>query len=84
MSRLPLPVGPAWPPELSAYDHMSTYAKSDWAWEGLRRNPRYQADAAAQPPRSILQTHTANGVPIIKLLTPATPVSQSWGLCSFR
>ncbi len=84
MSRLPLLVGPAWPPELSTYDHMSTYAKSDWAWESMRRIPRYQADAAAQPPGSILQTRTPNGVPIIRMLAPATPASQAWGVCSFR
>lgn len=84
MSRLPLLVGPAWPPVLSAYDHMSTFAKSDWAWEGMRRNPRYQADAAAQPPGEIVQTRTPNGVPVIRMLSAAPPVTPSWDLCPFR
>ena len=84
MSRLPLLVGPAWPPVLSAYDHMSMYAKSDWAWEGMRRNPRYQADAAARPPGDIVQTRTQNGVPVAKLLSAVLPSTRAWDVWSFR
>ena len=71
MSRLPMHVGPAWPPALSAYDHMSTYAKSDWAWEALRRSPLYQDDTAARQPGDHALTVLANGVSVLRILSGA-------------
>ena len=38
-------VGPPWPPPLQAYDYLSRLTWRDWAWEGLRRNRTYQAEA---------------------------------------
>lgn len=84
MSRAPLQVGPAWPPVLSAYDHMSTYAKPDWAWEGMRRNLHYQAEAAAPPPDDLVLTRTLNGVPLTRMLSAAPTATQSWGVRPFR
>ncbi len=84
MTRLPQLVGPAWPPALSAYDHMSAYAKPDWAWEGLRRNPRYQEDAGTQPPVGVELTRTTNGVPVTRLLTSGLPTTLEWAVCPFR
>lgn len=37
---------PAWPPTLESYDYLSSLVARDWAWEGLRRNESYQAEAA--------------------------------------
>jgi hypothetical protein len=36
---------PAWPSSLQAYEYLRTATKSDWAWEYLRRNFDYQANA---------------------------------------
>jgi hypothetical protein len=84
MSRQPLLVGPAWSPVLSAYDHMSTYAKSDWAWEGMRRNPSDQADAGARSPGDRVLTQTPTRVPVAKLLSAVPPSTRAWDVWSFR
>ena len=83
MSRLPLLAGPAWPPPLSAYDHMSTYAKPDWAWEGLRRNPHYQADAAVTQPVDHILTQLPNGVHITRILSASRPSTGAWSVYPF-
>ncbi len=84
MSRTPLLVGPAWPPNLSAYDHMSSYARSDWAWEGMRRNPRYQADAATRPSGDIIHTRMQNGVAVTRMLSAVPRSARAWDVWSFR
>ena len=84
MSRAPLQVGPFWPPVLSAYDHMSTYAKPDWAWEGIRRNPLFQADAVAGLPDNLVVAPAPNGVLVTRMLSAAQPATQSWGVRPFR
>ena len=34
-----------WPLSLDSYDYLVGQPKSAWAWEFLRRNARYRADA---------------------------------------
>ena len=83
MSRPPLLVGPVWPPALSAYDHMSKYAKPDWAWEALRRSPLYQADAAVTQPLHHILTQLQNGVCITRILSAARPSTGAWSVYPF-
>jgi hypothetical protein len=48
MTRTIAGVGPGWPPPDGAYDYLSLLSCRDWAWEGLRRNQTYQAEARAR------------------------------------
>jgi hypothetical protein len=38
---------PGWPAPDGAYDYLTMISWRDWAWEGLRRNENYQAEARA-------------------------------------
>jgi hypothetical protein len=72
---------PAWPATLEAYDYLSGLAPRDWAWEGLRRNPKYQADARAFEHR---ETRTLGGGALLTLLQETSPRAEAWALCCFR
>jgi len=50
-------VGPNWPPALEAYDYLSSLIWRDWAWESLRRNPSYQAQALAHAATADISEH---------------------------
>jgi hypothetical protein len=84
MSLVTLHVGPAWPPDVSEYDDMKPLARPDWAWEILRRNPDYQADAAAQRIADRVHSQLAPGVFLTRMLPAEPKRARSWGVCSFR
>ena len=48
MTRTRSGVGPDWPPPDGAYDYLTMISWRDWAWEGLRRNENYQAEARSR------------------------------------
>jgi hypothetical protein len=75
-------VGPPWPPPLQAYDYLSTVTWRDWAWEGLRRNQTYQADARANPSEGHASTQLGGGA-ITRMRKPLLP-AEAWALCCFR
>lgn len=75
-------VGPAWPPDVTAYDYVLTLCWSDLAWEFLRRNPAYQRDyrlnrKGRMPPRLL-----KSGVPLI-CIRRHTPRAHQWDLSTF-
>jgi hypothetical protein len=74
-------VGPAWPPALEAYDYLSKLYWRDWAWEGLRRNRAYQADALACVSSATTERRFRGGG-LLSTMHDASP-SQLWGLCTF-
>jgi hypothetical protein len=76
-------VGPPWPPPLHAYDYLSTITWRDWAWEGLRRNRIYQADALAQPSEGHTSKQLGGGALLTRMQEPVLP-AEAWALCSFR
>lgn len=75
-------VGPSWPPLRSDYDYTLTLARSDWAWEALRRNPHYQIDATSALLGIQLSSRLPSGVHLTRLLTTAP--ATSWGVRPFR
>ena len=76
-------VGPTWPPSLEAYDYLSRLTWRDWAWEGLRRNHTYQADALALPSRGHASKQLEGGALLTRMREPVPP-AEAWALCSFR
>src|SRR6187401_1804844 len=48
---------PAWSPALESYDYLSSLIARDWAWEGLRRNQSYQAEARAHAATADITEH---------------------------
>ena len=84
MTRATLQVGPTWPPSHSAYDYTLSLAKSDWAWESLRRNRDYHADAVPSQTRDHVRSLLASGVHLTRMLTASPPHAALWGLCPFR
>ena len=84
MTRTTLQVGPTWPPSRSAYDYTLILARSDWAWEGLRRNQDYHADAVSSQTRDHVRSRLATGVHLTRMLTAAPLQATSWGLRPFR
>ena len=83
MSHAPLLVGPTWPPALTEYEHTRAFAKSDWAWEGLRRNPEYQQIALTAPAPAFRQSHLPDGAVITHLLSDIPETAKRWGPCPF-
>ncbi|MGE0852987.1 MAG: DUF6499 domain-containing protein [Hyphomicrobiaceae bacterium] len=78
-------VGPPWPPpSLQAYDYLAFLARRDWAWEGLRRNAAYQAQALAHLSAGHSNTeHLEGGALLTRLQEPVRP-AEAWALCTFR
>ncbi|WP_432431374.1 transcriptional regulator domain-containing protein [Rhodomicrobium vannielii] len=72
-----------WPPSLDSYDYLVGQPQSAWAWEFLRRNSHYraQAEQALQGAKNPSQTRT--GLRITRLLSPQLE-ANAWALCSFR
>jgi hypothetical protein len=72
-----------WPPSLDSYDYLAGQHQSAWAWEFLRRNRHYraQAEEALQNPTS--RSHTKRGLRVTHLLSPQAE-ANAWALCSFR
>jgi hypothetical protein len=73
---------PAWPPTLESYDYLSSLVARDWAWEGLRRNQRYQAEARAHAATANVTEHL-EGRALVTLLQEVSP-ARAWALCTFR
>jgi hypothetical protein len=78
-----LPMSPEWPQPLRAYEHLRTATMADWAWEYLRRNPAYQAEARLYPRRGVVRRLLATGT-IFTRMRSRHARAEAWGLCSFR
>ncbi len=76
-------VGPSWPPTLEAYNYMRTLSRSDWAWEGLRRNAAYQDEARAHLLDIPISTRLESGATFTRMHEPS-PRAEAWALRSFR
>ena len=76
-------VGPTWPPALEAYDYLSSLVCRDWAWEGLRRNQSYQAEALAHAAATDITEHLEGGALLTRMQERVSP-AQAWALCTFR
>ena len=73
---------PAWPPTLESYDYLSSLVARDWAWEGLRRNQSYQAEARAHAATANVTEHL-EGRALVTRLQETSP-AHAWALCTFR
>lgn len=76
-------MGPTWPPHLEVYDYLSRLDWRDWAWEGLRRNPTYQAEAQARASVGNVSKQLEGGALLTQMQEPVLP-AEAWALCSFR
>ena len=76
-------VGPRWPTAQTSYDYLSHLAHPAWAWEFLRRSPRYCLDARrhgyvrARPLPGVIDTHVSRS-------RRRQLQAEAWGLLSFR
>jgi hypothetical protein len=75
-------VGPPWPPSLQAYDYLSGLTWRDWAWEGLRRNRMYQADALANSSTGHASKPLGGGALLTRMQERVLP-AEAWALCCF-
>jgi Family of unknown function (DUF6499) len=73
----------AWPKPLQAYEHLRTATMTVWAWEFLRRNPAYQADARLCHRRGVVRRPLATGT-ILTRMRSRHSRAEAWGLCCFR
>jgi hypothetical protein len=76
-------VGPPRPPALEDYDYIRNLRHRDWAWEGLRRDPAYQAQARADMKFQHDGTRLENGA-LLTRMHEASPPAEAWALRSFR
>jgi hypothetical protein len=82
-------VGPAWLPShnphdyLRAYDYLASLTPRDWAWEGLRRNSGYQAEALADVALGCTTVHMEGRALLTRMQERGRP-ADAWALCSFR
>ena len=74
---------PAWPPVLESYDYLSSLIARDWAWEGLRRNQSYRAEARAHAATANITEHM-EGRALLTHMQEASPPAHAWALCTFR
>ena len=74
---------PAWPPAPESYDYLSSLVARDWAWEGLRRNQNYQAEARAHAATAIITEHLEGRALVTRLQEESSP-AHAWALCTFR
>jgi hypothetical protein len=82
MPRLRHYVGPAWPPDIGAYDYALALCPSDMAWEFLRRNPDYQRDYRLSR-RGSRHIRRLKGGRRLMRVRRYTPRSSVWGLHPF-
>ena len=73
----------AWPPALESYDYLSSLVARDWAWEGLRRNESYQAEARTHAATANITEHL-EGRALVTRMQEASPPAHAWALCTFR
>src|SRR5262245_42139198 len=74
---------PTWPPTLESYDYLSSLVARDWAWEGLRRNESYRAEARAHAATANVTEHLEGGA-LVTRMQEASPPANAWALCTFR
>jgi hypothetical protein len=55
----------------------------DWAWEYLRRNAGYRADAHLHYRRGVVRHRLGSGT-ILTRMHARHVGAEAWGLCSFR
>jgi hypothetical protein len=74
----------ATPPTVQqAYEHLRTAAMPDWAWEYLRRNADYRAEAHLHHRRGVVRHRLGSGT-ILTRMHARHVRAEAWGLCSFR
>jgi hypothetical protein len=83
MSNDSLSVGPAWPASLQAYEYLRSAAMSDWAWEYLRRNFKYQARARLLYRKGLTRLRLNRG-PLLTRMRARHAGAETWGLACFR
>ncbi|RTL71434.1 MAG: DUF2285 domain-containing protein [Hyphomicrobiales bacterium] len=71
-----------WLSSLQAYEYMSGLARSDWAWEFLRRNPAFWSLARLRHTRGVVHVRLASGA-ILTRLRARQPNAEAWGLAAF-
>ena len=74
---------PAWPPVLESYDYLNSLIARDWAWEGLRRNESYQAEARAHAATANITEHLEGRALATHMQEVSSP-AHAWALCTFR
>jgi hypothetical protein len=72
-----------WPRTLQAYEHLRTAAMYEWAWEYLRRNLDYQADARLHCRRGFVRRRLVGGALLTRMRARHVG-AERWGLCCFR
>jgi hypothetical protein len=73
----------AWPPAVEGYDYLSSLVARDWAWEGLRRNESYRAEARAHAATANVTEHLEGGALVTRMREAVSP-AHAWALCTFR
>jgi Family of unknown function (DUF6499) len=70
-----------WTTSLESYDYLRNLSARDWAWEALRRNPKYETDfrSFSRPDSKKL-----GGGALITPMQEALPPAEAWALCCFR
>ena len=76
-------VGPSWPPTREAYDYVRTLCRRDWAWEALRRDPRYQEEARTHLTDLQVNSRLESGALFTRMHEPSSR-AEAWALRSFR
>jgi hypothetical protein len=79
----PIHQGAAWPKPLKAYEYLRTATMTEWAWEYLRRNPDYRADARLHRRRGVVHHPFATGTTFTRMHARHVR-AEAWGLCTFR
>ena len=76
-------VGPGWPPPEGAYDYLNMISWRDWAWEGLRRNEEYQAEARGHGFAGDASSKMGDGA-LLTHMQERMPPAEAWALLCFR
>jgi len=76
-------VGPPWPPREGAYDYARALCPTDFAWEFLRRDPRYQRDFQLNRKGLQFPRPVKTGLRVTRVRRRARGAS-AWGLYCFR
>lgn len=76
-------VGPSRPPTLEAYSYLHSLIRRDLAWEGLRRDPAYQAEAREYLRNRHFSTRLESGA-LFTRMHERSARAEAWALRSFR
>ena len=69
--------------DASSYDYTRDLTAEGWAWEFLRRNPRYCGAWRESCSGDGPETHASGGVRVIESHSRSTEAA-AWGLLTFR